>query len=258
MLQVEVKDTIARVTLDRPEVHNALSDTMLAEIDRTFQILGQRDDVRVIILAGRGKSFCAGADLNWMRRVAQQSREENFADARRVASTFLGIATCPRPVIARIHGAALGGGSGLAAAADISIAVESAQFGFTEVKLGIIPALIAPVTIAKIGAARCREYFLTGERFSAARALEIGLAQHVVPDEAAMDALIDRKIAEFMTAAPGAIARAKALIFGVAQRTLDEALEFTSNASADSRASEEGQAGMGAFLTRSTPPWVRS
>jgi methylglutaconyl-CoA hydratase len=193
-----------------------------------------------------------------MRHVAQQSRQENFEDAKRVAATFLGIATCPKPVIARIHGAALGGGSGLAAAADISIAVESAQFGFTEVKLGIIPALIAPVTIAKIGAARTREYFLTGERFLAPRALEIGLVQHVTADEAAMDGLIEQKIAELLTAAPGAIARAKALIFGVAERTFDDALDFTSNASADSRASEEGQAGMGAFLNRSTPPWIQS
>jgi methylglutaconyl-CoA hydratase len=258
MFQVETHGAVARVTLDRPEIHNALNDVLLGQIAGIFDSLGRRDDVRAIVLAGHGKSFCAGADLNWMRRVAQQSREENLEDAKRVASTFLGIATCPKPVIARIHGAALGGGSGLAAAADISIAVETAQFGFTEVKLGIIPALIAPVTIAKIGAARTREYFLTGERFSAARALEIGLVQHVVADEAAMDALIDKKIAEFMTSSPAAITRAKALIFGVAQRNFDEALDFTANASADSRASEEGQAGMGAFLTRSTPPWIPS
>jgi methylglutaconyl-CoA hydratase len=171
---------------------------------------------------------------------------------------FSAIATCPKPVIGRVHGAALGGGAGLVAACDIAIAMESAQFGFTEVKLGIIPAVISPFVISRIGAGRAREFFITGERFQAAVALNIGLVQHVVPDESALDALIEGKVAQILTAAPGAIAAAKDLIFGVADRTMEGAFDFTAEAIAKARASEEGQAGMKAFLSREKPPWVNS
>src|SRR5207237_4206434 len=162
------------------------------------------------------------------------------------------------PVIARVHGAALGGGAGVVAACDIAIAVESAQFGFTEVKLGIIPAVISPFVISRIGPGRAREFFITGERFPASVALDIGLVQHVVSDEAALDAMIDSKIAQILTGAPGAIAAAKALIFGVAARTMESAVDFTAEAIARARAGDEGQAGMKAFLSREKPPWIRS
>jgi methylglutaconyl-CoA hydratase len=168
---------------------------------------------------------------------------------------FLAVAKCPKPVIARVHGAALGGGSGAVAASDIAIAVEAAQFGFTEVKLGIIPAVISPVVISKIGPRAAREYFITGERFPASTALSLGLVQHVVADVAALDELIDRKIAQILTSAPGAIAAAKELIFGVAARSMDGALDFTAEAIANARASQEGQDGMKAFLSREKPPW---
>src|SRR5437867_3475554 len=144
MLKVDVQRPMARVTLDRPEVHNAFNDELIRLITHTFTELGARDDVRAIVLAGSGKSFCAGADLNWMKRMVDYSREENMEDARVLARMFHTIAKCPNPVVARVHGAALGGGCGLAAACDIGIGVESAQFGFTEAKLGIIPAVISP------------------------------------------------------------------------------------------------------------------
>src|SRR5215470_6606075 len=167
MLKVNVQKPIASVILDRPEIHNAFNDELVTRVTDTFTELGRRDDVRVIVLGGNGKSFCAGADLNWMKRMVQYSTDENLADARAVGRMFLAIAKCPKPVIARVHGAALGGGSGLVAACDIGIAIESVQFGFSEVKLGIIPAVISPFVIAKIGPGRAREFFITGERFLA-------------------------------------------------------------------------------------------
>ena len=169
---------------------------------------------------------------------------------------FLAIAKCPKPVIARIHGAALGGGAGLAAACDIAIAVEAAQFGFTEVKLGILPAVISPFVIARIGSARAREFFITGERFLAAVAQNIGLIQYVVAHDFALDALIESKIAQILTSAPQAVAAAKELVFGVAARTLETSLDYTAETIARVRAGEEGQAGMKAFLERQKPPWI--
>jgi len=258
MLNLTVEKTIAHVTLDRPDVHNAFNEELIARLQSTFSELGARSDVRAVVLRGNGKSFSAGADLNWMKRTAGYSHEENLRDARAAAQMFLTLAQCPKPVIARVHGAALGGGSGLVAACDISIAVESAQFGFTEVKLGIIPAVISPFVVARIGIANAREYFLTGERFPASTARELGLVQHVVPDEAAMDALIEATIAQILTSSPAAVAAAKELLFGVSGRPLASTLDFTADAIARARASEEGRAGIAAFLSRSKPPWVAS
>ena len=161
MLKVELDKHVARVILDRPDVHNAFNDELIRRVTEAFTDLGNREEIRVIILAGNGKSFCAGADLNWMKRMVEYSHEQNVEDARAAARMFLAIAKCPKPVIARIHGAALGGGAGLAAACDIAIAVESAQFGFTEVKLGILPAVISPFVVARIGSPRAREFFIT-------------------------------------------------------------------------------------------------
>src|SRR5215472_12505930 len=213
MLKVDIQKPIAHVTLDRPDLHNAFNDELIVLITKAFAEVAANPDIRVVIVGGNGKSFCAGADLTWMKRMANYTREENIADARVAAKMFSAIATCPKPVIGRVHGAALGGGAGLVAACDIAIAMESAQFGFTEVKLGIIPAVISPFVISRIGAGRAREFFLTGERFPASVALNMGLVQHVVPDESALDALIEGKVAQILTAAPGAIAAAKDLIF---------------------------------------------
>src|SRR6185295_18404502 len=256
MLKIDVHKHVAFVLLDRPDVHNSFNDELVKRLTEAFTELGQRDDVRLIVLAGNGKSFCAGADLHWMKRMVEYSHDENVADARAVGRMFLAIAKCPKPVIARVHGAALGGGAGLVAACDIGIAIESVQFGFTEVKLGIIPAIISPFVIAKIGPGRAREFFITGERFLAPVAMNIGLIQHVVSHELALDALVDSKISQILTSAPGAIAAAKELVFGMAGKTLENSIEFAAEAIARARAGAEGQAGMKAFLERQKPPWI--
>src|SRR5437870_4901293 len=256
MLKIDIHKHVAFVILDRPDVHNSFNDELVKRLTEAFTELGQDADVRLIVLAGNGKSFCSGADLNWMKRMVQYTHEENVADARAVGQMYLAIAKCPKPVIARVHGAALGGGAGLVAACDIGIATESVQFGFTEVKLGIIPAIIAPFVIARVGPGRAREFFITGERFLAPVALNIGLVQHVAAHELALDGLIDSKISQILTSAPGAIAAAKELIFGVAARTLESSLEFAADAIARARTGEEGQAGMQAFLERQKPPWI--
>ena len=256
MLKIDIQKNLAYVLLDRPDVHNAFNDELIVQLTEAFIELGRRDDIRVIILCGKGKSFCAGADLHWMKRMVEYSHDENVADARAVGRMFLAIAKCPKPVIARVHGAALGGGAGLVAACDIGIAIESVQFGFTEVKLGIIPAIISPFVIAKIGPGRAREFFITGERFLAPVAMTIGLIQHVVSHEEALDAIVESKISQILTSAPGAIAAAKELICGVSSKGLEDALEFAAEAIARARASTEGQAGMHAFLGRQRPPWI--
>jgi methylglutaconyl-CoA hydratase len=256
MLKIEIHKNVAFVALNRPEIHNAFNDELVKQVTEMFADLGRRDDVRVIVLAGNGKSFCAGADLNWMKRMVHYTHEENLADARAIGNMYLGIAKCPKPVIARVHGAALGGGAGLVAACDIAVAIESVQFGFTEVKLGIIPAIISPFVIARIGSARAREFFITGERFLAPVAKSIGLIQHVVSHEQPLDALIESKISQILTSAPSAIAAAKELIFGVAARNLESSLEFAAEAIARARAGAEGQAGMQAFLEHQKPPWI--
>jgi methylglutaconyl-CoA hydratase len=256
MLKLDIHKNVAFVLLNRPDVHNAFNDELVKQVTDTFSELSRRDEVRAIVLAGNGKSFCAGADLNWMKRMVQYSYEENLADARAIGRMFFAIATCPKPVIARVHGAALGGGAGLVAACDIGIAVESVQFGFTEVKLGIIPAIISPFVIAKIGPGRAREFFITGERFLAPIAMNIGLIQHVVSHELALDALVDSKISQIMTSAPGAVAAAKEMVFGMAAHTLENSLVYAAEMIARARAGQEGQAGMRAFLERQKPPWI--
>jgi methylglutaconyl-CoA hydratase len=256
MLKVDIEKHLARVTLDRSDVHNAFNDELIKLVTEAFTELGSRREIRVIVLAGNGKSFCAGADLNWMKRMVQYSHDENVQDALALGRMFLAITKCPKPVIARIHGAALGGGAGLAAACDIAAAVESAQFGFTEVKLGILPAVISPFVLARIGTAKAREFFITGERFLAPVAQSMGLVQHVVAHEFALDALIDSKVSQILTSAPQAVAYVKELIFGVAARTLETSLEFTAETIARVRAGDEGQAGMKAFLERQKPPWI--
>src|SRR5215510_3191096 len=241
MLKTEIHNSLAFVILDRPDIHNAFNDELVQQVTAAFAELGRRDDVRVIVLRANGKSFSAGADLKWMKRMVEYSHEENVADARAVGRMFLAIAKCPKPVIARVHGAARGGGAGLVAACDIGIAIESVQFGFTEVKLGIIPAIISPFVIAKNGSGRARAFFITGERFLAPVAMNIGLIQHVASHELALDALVDSKISQILTSAPYAIAAAKELVFGVAAQNLEASLEFAADAIARSRASVEGQ-----------------
>lgn len=258
MIHVEVKNSIARVTLNRPDVHNAFNDELIALITKTFSDLSSRDDVRAIVVAAAGASFCAGADLNWMKGMLKYTFEENVTDSKAMAKMFTSIASSPKPVIARVHGTALGGGAGLVAAADIAITIKDVQFGFTEVRLGIIPAVISPFVIARIGAGRTREFFTTGERFNADVAQQIGLVHDVVADESTLDAAIETKTTAILKAAPNAIAAAKTLIQEVGNRSLDSSMQYASDAIAKARTSKEGQEGMKAFLQRKKPPWIKT
>ena len=248
-IQLAVGDGIARITLARPEVRNAFNAEVIAALHDAFTRIAAADDVRAVVLAGEGKVFCGGADINWMRASLDLSFDANVGDAERMSDMFRAIDNCPKPVIARIHGAALGGGAGLAAVCDIAIASEDAVFGFTEVKLGIIPAVISPFVLAKIGPSQARALFFTGERFGALRAREIGLVHEVVP-AGELDAAVDRRLAELRTAGPSAIAAAKLVVRRVLDNEYDDSRAITTQAIARQRVSPEGQEGLRAFLER--------
>ncbi|HEX3456327.1 MAG TPA: enoyl-CoA hydratase-related protein [Candidatus Baltobacteraceae bacterium] len=238
---------VARVVLARPEVRNAFNAEVIERLHDTFMRITAADDVRAVVLAGEGKVFCGGADINWMRASLDLTFESNVADAERMSDMFRAIDNCSKPVIAKIHGAALGGGSGLAAVCDIVVAADDASFGFTEVKLGIIPAVISPFVLSKIGASQARALFLTGERFDAARAKAIGLVHEVVPLPD-LDAAVDRHLAEIFTAGPAAVAAAKLLVRRVLDTPYDESRTISTEAIARQRAGLEGQEGLRAFL----------
>jgi methylglutaconyl-CoA hydratase len=248
-ITVSTSDGVARVTLARPDVRNAFNADVIRELRDTFTNLSDHADIRAVVLSGEGKSFCGGADINWMRGALELSYDENVADAEAMSDMFRAIDNCPRPVIARIQGAALGGGAGLAAVCDIAIAADDAVFGFTEVKLGIIPAVISPFVLSKIGSSHARALFLTGERFDAARAASIGLVHRVVA-AGELDAAVDRVLAEIRTAGPYAVSAAKLLVRRVLDATYQESRAITTQAIANQRISAEGQEGLRAFLER--------
>src|SRR5262245_35645397 len=213
-LLIEEQDQVVRVTLNRPEVRNAFNEQLIAELTAWAQAVKAGGTVRVAVLSGAGKAFCAGADLTWMSKMVAYTRDENVRDARAMAAMFEALDRLPVPLIGRVHGAALGGGVGLAAVCDIVVAAEDAIFGFTEVKLGIIPAVISPYVLAKIGRSAARELFLTGGRFSSSRAREIGLV-HAVGDESELDRMVAKYINDLLTSGPQAVAEAKSLIAAV-------------------------------------------
>jgi methylglutaconyl-CoA hydratase len=242
-LRVERDGPILRVTLARPGRRNAFDAELIRELREAFADVG---DARVVLLAGDGESFCAGADIEWQRSAIDLSFDDNVEDAMRLFAMMKAIDDCPAPVVARIQGYALGGGSGVAAAVDIGIAAEDAVFGFSEVKLGIVPAVISPFVLPKIGEAAARRYFLTGERFDAQTALRIGLV-HEVADH--LDAAVQRVVDELLSSGPQATREAKRLI------RLRPQGEETAQLAARLRASEEGQEGLRAFLERRSPSW---
>jgi methylglutaconyl-CoA hydratase len=245
-------DGVARITLARPDVRNAFNADVIAELQHAFARVSAADDVRAVVLAGEGKVFCGGADINWMRESLDLSFEANAIDAERMSDMFRAIDNCPRPVIGRIQGAALGGGAGLAAVCDVVVAADDATFGFTEVKLGIIPAVISPFVLGKIGASQARALFLTGERFDAARAAQIGLVHDVVaPDQ--LDAGVARIVEEIRSAGPYAASAAKLLVRRVLDATYEASRAITTQAIANQRISPEGQEGLRAFLERRKP-----
>lgn len=253
---VMVRDGVATVTLNRPEIHNAFDEALIGRLTATFVSLDDNPDVRAVVLAGAGRSFCAGADLNWMKRMAAFGPEENLADAHALAAMLRSLYALSKPTIARVAGAAYGGGVGLVAACDIAIAVPEATFALTEAKLGLIPATIGPYVIEAIGARQARRYFLTAERFGAPDALRIGLLHEVVARED-IDARIDALIATLKAVGPAAQLECKALIRGVAHRPIDEdVIGGTVKHIAAVRASPEGREGVAAFLGKRPPEWV--
>lgn len=241
------------VALHRPEARNAFNAAMIAELYETFTHLP--DTLRAIVLTGAGSAFCAGADVHWMRDSIQRTEEENRQDAARMEAMFRAIDECPVPVIGRVMGPALGGGMGLIAACDIVIATPDAQFGYTEVRLGIVPAVISPFSLAKIGERSARRYFLTGEIFDAATAHTIGLVHEVVmPDQ--LDGRVQAVVDTLLKNGPHAVRTAKELIRRVTRLSRDEAREYTIATIARARISAEGQDGLSAFLEKRKPRWL--
>ncbi len=253
-LIVETWGPVARVTLNRPEIHNAFDDALVASLTGAARRLAEDDTVRVVVLSGAGKSFCAGADINWMKRMVDYSEEENERDSREMALMFEAWNTLPKPVIGRIHGAALGGGVGLVSICDIATASTDALFGLTEVRLGILPAVISPFVLAKIGPGAARELFLTGERISAERARQVGLVQRVV-GPADLDGDIEATVKRLLSGGPEALAKAKGIIASVTGLSPEDARPVTAATIARARAGAEGQEGLRAFLERRAPSW---
>ena len=254
-LDIHHDGPVVRITLNRPDVRNAFNEQLIAEVTSWAESVAPAVGARVAVLLGAGRMFCAGADLGWMSRTVEYSHDENVRDARVLGRMFAALNSLPIPLVGRIHGAALGGGAGLAAVCDIVVAAEDTMFGFTEVKLGILPAVISPYVIAKIGQSAARELFLTGARFSAARAREIGLV-HAIGEEAELDRIVAKYVNDILTSGPEAVAAAKRLIAEVAHRPPGQALEQTADAIARQRVSPEGQEGMRAFLDKRTPAWT--
>jgi len=248
---------IATITMARPDVHNAFNEHLIAGLHDAFRLLASDDGVRVVVLAGEGKSFSAGADLDWMRRAANFSEEENLRDAAAAAALWRAVAECPRPVVARVHGNAFGGGAGLVAASDIAIAAESAMFGFTEVRLGLLPATVAPHVVEKIGPGRALPLFLTGERFDAERALAIGLVHRVVPQEQ-LDVAVGTVVDQLLAGGPNALRGCKELVRRVAFADRSRIDQYAAALIASARAGEEGREGVAAFLEKRKPDWVGS
>lgn len=251
-VSIERMPPVVRITLNRPERHNAFDETLIAELTQAFEALREDEAVRVVVLQGAGKSFCAGADLNWMGKMVNYTFAENLEDARALARMFEVIDHCPKPVVGRVHGAAIGGGAGLVAVCDIAIATPNAQFGFSEVKLGLIPAVITPYVMRKIGYGNARALFVSGERFDAETALRIGLIHRLVPDEQ-LDATVEATVRNLLQNGPNAMAAAKMLLHAALVLPADELRSLTIARIAELRVSEEGQEGIRAFLEKRKP-----
>ncbi len=245
---------VATVALARPESHNALDAWLIEEVTRCFEELSEDGDVRVVVLTGEGRSFCAGADVRYMRDTANFTHEENLEDARRLAAMFRAVDECPKPVVAKVRGAAIGGGVGLVAASDLAVAEVGTRFAFSEVRLGIAPATIAPFVVRKIGQSYSRALFLTGERFDAELAREMGLV-HQVATKDELDAVVDRKVSQLLKGGPDALAAVKQILRQIEAVEPMEATGLLAGLISDLRVGEEGQEGLAAFLEKREPSW---
>ncbi len=254
-LLVEESDGVLLVTLNRPEVQNAINEGLIADAIELFRGVGQRS-VRAVVLRGSGSNFCAGADLNWMSQMVRYTREQNIRDSANLAQMYATINECPLPVIGRVQGAGTGGGVGLVAACDVVVCTRDAKFGLAEVKLGILPAVISPYVIAKIGQTHARALVRTRERFEAERAPRVGLVHRIADDPAALEAAVNEIVEQIKTSGPQAVRECKKLIAHVAAHEIIDSVPYTIEAIATRRVSDEGQAGMNAFLKKEKPPWV--
>ncbi|MEF9997034.1 MAG: enoyl-CoA hydratase/isomerase family protein [Burkholderiaceae bacterium] len=256
-LEIQIAQGVAIVWLAREKVRNAFNERSIAEITQAFTALGRDDEVRVVVLAARGPAFCAGADLEWMRKMAGYSHDENLADAGRLAAMLGAIANCPKPVVARVHGDAVAGGVGLVAACDIALASHDAAFCLSEVKLGLIPATIAPYVMRAIGARQAQRYFLSAEKFDSTEACRIGLIHETVP-AGQLDARLNELLAALLQTSHEASAQAKRLVLDLADRPIDaDLIADTVERIARVRASADGREGITAFLEKRKPRWVR-
>ena len=254
-LLVERRGLVLHLQLNRPAVHNAINPELVDELTACLTAVSAGGEVRAVLLSGAGPSFCAGADLTWMRAAADLSYEENLADARKLTGMLAALNRCAVPTVARAHGVSLGAGVGLLACCDIVVAADDARFGFSEVKLGILPAVVVPYVVAKIGESHARALFASGERFDAQRAMQIGLVHHVVPVHE-LDAAVERILEELATSAPGAAAQARALIWRARDETADRAQDWTAELLARLRTTEEAREGVAAFLEKRKPSWA--
>jgi len=255
-LQLQVTHLVATVTLNRPDVRNAFNDEVIAEVTEAFDALAGRDDVRCIVLTANGSAFCAGADLNWMRSMADYTYEQNLADAGRLAAMMRTLYECPKPTIARIQGDVYAGGTGLVAACDMAVSVDTANFCLSEVRLGLMPSTISPYVIRAMGARAAHRYFLTAERFSAAEALRIGFVHEMVTADA-LDAKVAELSSALVNAGPAAVKLCKKLLQDVAGNDITpELINMTIASIADVRVSPEGREGVQAFLQKRKPDWL--
>jgi methylglutaconyl-CoA hydratase len=253
-IRVERIAKVGRIWLDRPGVHNAFNSEMIGELRAALAILGADESVRVVVLSGTGKSFCAGADLNWMREIVRFSYEQNLDESLALAEWLDELSALPKPTVARVNGAAIGGGAGFLAACDIVVASTDARFGLSEVKIGLVPACIAPYVLRRTGEGRARPYFLTGERFDARRALEIGLV-NIVAEPEKLDETVDELVGRLISSGPAALAACKELLRKVPGMDIGAVKRFTAEMIAGLRVGPEGQEGMAAFLEKRKPKW---
>ena len=255
-LTLTTKNGVARLTLNRPKVHNAFNELMLAEILHVCTRLAKNKSVRVMVFTGEGKSFSAGADLNWMKKMIKYSYAQNLADSMVLANAMNALYSMPQPTIARVNGAAIGGGMGFVTGCDIAIAADHAVLSLSEVKIGLIPACIGPYVIRKVGPGKAKEFFLTGERMTAHRALENGFVNKVVPGDK-LDIVVDELVERLLSSGPKAMAYAKELIDKVPGMGWTEAKEYTADMIAKIRIGDEAQEGCAAFLEKRKPNWIK-
>ncbi len=251
---------VLMVALNRPDVRNAFNEVVIEELFGVFAELAPEPETRAIVLKGEGPAFCAGGDLNWMKKAVHFSYDENLRDTRRLARMFALLNECPKPVIGLIHGAAIGGGVGLVSICDVAIATQETQFSLSEVRLGIVPACIGPFVVAKIGASHARGLFMSAERFDARKAQAIGLVHEVVPDAAALPAAAEKLLGNMLQCGPNAMAQAKKLVLELSwpekRASHEDPLEYVAKMLADLRVSAEGQEGVKAFLEKRKPAWL--